>query len=115
MGSPGLLAGAVGEGGDRRFSSEESAGRLPASDVHDAGSRRGGGESVQRMAGARASGAVEQMEGQTVEERDGVRTTVTSAWALAHRYFLHQHQRDVLLFVQRVGRLQPLHRALGFA
>ena len=38
MGSPGLLAGAVGEKGHHRFSSEESAGRLPASDVHDAGS-----------------------------------------------------------------------------
>ena len=43
----------------------------------------------------------------SVQERDGVRAAVTGAWALAHRYFLHQYQRDVLLFVQRVGRLQP--------
>src|SRR6266481_8218942 len=103
MGSPGLLAGAVGEGGDRRFSSEESAGRLPAADIHDAGSRRGCGQPVQRVAGAGTSGAVEQMEGPAVPERDWLRAAVTSAWALAHRYFLHQHQRDVLLFVQRVG------------
>src|SRR5258706_15406644 len=44
---------AYGEGGDRRFSFEESAGRLPGAAVHDAGSRRGGGEpsSVWRVLG----------------------------------------------------------------
>ena len=45
------------------FPSEESAGRISAIDVHDAGCRRGGGQSVQRLAGAetsRTAGAVEE-------------------------------------------------------
>ena len=54
--SPRFLAGGLGEAGRRRLRSEESAGRLPAADVHDAGCRHCGGESVQRMTRAGASG-----------------------------------------------------------
>jgi putative transposase len=36
-----------------------------------------------------------------------------SASALAHRCFLPQHRRDVLLPVQHPGRFQPVHRELG--
>ena len=52
------------------FPSEESAGRLPAADLHDAGRRHRGGESVQRLAGAEAGGAAAQVEREAVEERD---------------------------------------------
>ena len=75
LGSPRFLAGGVGEEGHRRFPSEESAGRLPAADVHDAGSGRGGGQSVQRLARAGAGRSVGEVEGQAVEERDGLRSS----------------------------------------
>jgi len=41
---------------------------------------------------------------------------LSSRWrspTLAYRRLVHQHQRNLLLPVQRSGRLQPLHRELG--
>ena len=43
----------------------------------------------------------------------GLRAAAGSTSALAHRCFLSQHWRDILLPVQRPGRLQPVHRELG--
>ena len=54
------------------FSSQEPAGGLPAANVHDAGCRHRGGESVQRLAGIGASGTTIEVEQQAVEERHGL-------------------------------------------
>ena len=59
--------------------------------------------------------AAEEMERKAVEERDGVRATSAAASTLAYRRELHQYFGHVLLPVQRAGRLQPIHRALGSA
>ena len=116
LGSPGFLAGGLGEAGHHRLPSEESAGGLPAADVHDAGRRRRGGEPGQRVAGAGPSGAAAKVERQAVARKGtGFEQPPAAAPALAHRCFLHQHRGHVLLSVQRAGRLQPLHRALGSA
>src|SRR5437763_16066034 len=69
MGSPRFLVGSLGKTGHHRFSPEESVGRLPATDVHDVGRRRGGGESVQRLAGLTAGGTVIPMEGRRRKDR----------------------------------------------
>jgi hypothetical protein len=53
------------------------------------------------------------MEGETVEERNGLPAAAGAASALVHRCFLHQCEWDVLLSVQRSGRLQPQDCALG--
>ena len=96
---PGFLAGRVGEAGNHRVPSEESAGRLSAADVHDAGRRYRGGEPGQRVAGAESGGAAAEMEPETVEERDRLRASAPAASALARRRELHQHRGDVLLLV----------------
>ena len=85
LGSPGFLAGGLGEAGDHQFSFEEPAGGLPAADVHDAGRRYRGGESVERLAGTGASRPIKEMERKAVAERDGVRFNHTAASALAYR------------------------------
>ncbi len=72
LGSPGFLAGGLGEAGHHRLPFEEPAGRLPAADVYDAGRRHCGGESDQRLAGAGASGTVVKVERQAVEEGHGI-------------------------------------------
>jgi len=69
--------------------------------------------SDERLAGAWASGTVVEVERQAVEEGLGLRAAVGSASALAHRCFLPQHRRDVLLPVQYPRRFQPVHRELG--
>src|SRR6266566_1399567 len=115
LGSPGLLAGGVGEAGDHRVPSEEPAGGLPAADLHDAGRRYRGGESGQRVAGVEPGGTAAQVESEALEEGDRLRATAAAASALAYRRELHQHRGDVLLLVQRAGWFQPLHRALGSA
>src|ERR1700741_2413571 len=97
LGSPGLLAGGLGEAGNRRVPSEEPARGLPAADLHDAGRRHRGGESGQRMARAEPGGAVAQVESEAIEERDRLRATARAASALAYRRELHQHCGDVLL------------------
>src|SRR5438552_6831427 len=97
LGSPGLLAGGLGEAGDRRLSSEEPVGGLPAADLHDAGRRYRGGESIQRVAGAGASRTAEEMEWQAVQEGERFRATARAASTLAYRRELHQHRGHVLL------------------
>src|ERR1017187_6298644 len=72
LGSPRFLAGGVGEESDRGFPLEESARRVSASDVHDAGCRRGGGQSVECVAGAVAGRMFVSLGGGTVEEKKGV-------------------------------------------
>lgn len=94
---------------------EEPAGRLPAADVHDARRRHCYGEPDQRLARAGAGRTVIEVEWQAVEEGHRLRAAAGGASALAHRCFLYQHQRDVLLAVQHSRRLQPLHRQLGTA
>ena len=116
LGSPRFLAGAVGEGGHHRLPPEESVGGLSAADVHDAGCRRGGGESGQRMASAETSGTA---------VASGTASRRRRAPASSSRSQPHQHWHidvsyinisgHVLLPVQRAGWLQPLHRALGSA
>ena len=48
-----------------------------------------------------------------VEERHRLRPAADGTSALAHRCFLPQHRRDVLLPVQHSGRFQPIYRELG--
>src|SRR5579863_3174298 len=105
MGSPRFLAAGVGEKNDRGFPLDQSAGRVSAADVHDAGCRRSGGQSVERVAGVVASRMFVSLEGETVEEGYGVPAASGAASALAHRCFLHQCKWDVLLPVQCSGRL----------
>src|SRR5919198_2201341 len=63
LGSPGFLAGAVGKGSYHGLPFEESAGRLSAADVHDAGCGGGGREPGQRVASAQASRTTIAVEG----------------------------------------------------
>src|SRR5437588_8204037 len=72
LGSPRFLVGGLGETGHHRVPSEEPVGRLSAADVHDAGCRRCGGESVQRLARIGASGTTIEVERQAVEEGHGL-------------------------------------------
>ena len=69
--------------------------------------------SVWRVLGQ--AGLLSKWNGKPSKKGTGFEQPLAAASALAHRRFLHQHQRDVLLPVQRSGRLQPLHRALGSA
>ena len=69
--------------------------------------------SVWRVLGQ--AGLLKQMEREAVEERDGLRAAAAAASTLAYRRELHQHIGHVLLLVQRAGRVQPFHRALGSA
>src|SRR5438034_11297705 len=73
LGSPGLLAGGLGEAGDHRIPSEEPSGRLPAADLHDDGCRYRGGESGQRMAGVEPGGTAAEMEPESIDDRDWLR------------------------------------------
>ena len=52
-------------------------------------------------------------DSKAVEEGHGFRAAAGSASELAHRCFLPEHRRDVLLHVQHPGRFQPVHRELG--
>ena len=115
VGFPGTFGWRSGRSRRSSIFIEEPAGGLSAADVHDAGRRYRGGESVERLAGTGASRVAIEMERKAVAERDRVRATTAAASALAYRCFLHQHERHVLLPVQRFGRLQPFHRALGSA
>ena len=60
-------------------------------------------------------GLLQKWNGKPSLRKNGLRTTAHAAPALAYRRFLHQHQRPVLLFVQRSGWFQPLHCPLGIA
>src|SRR5213593_68655 len=88
LGSPGLLAGGLGEAGDHRVPSEEPAGRVPAADLHDAGCRYRGGESGQRMAGVEPVGTAAEMELESLEERDWFRAAAptTQHWHIDVSY-----------------------------
>jgi hypothetical protein len=55
------------------------------------------------------------VEEATVAQGEWFRAAAATAPALAHRRFLHQLVRHVLLLVQRSGRVQAFPCALGFA
>src|SRR6266404_5099834 len=93
LGSPGLLAGKLGEAGDRRVPSEEPAGGLPAADLHDAGRRYRGGESGQRVAGVEPGGTAAQVESEALEERDRLRATAAP----------HQHWHIDVSYINIAG------------
>jgi len=59
---PRFLVGAVGKGSHHWFPSEESIGRLSATDIHDVRSRCSGSESGERMARAETSGTAVALE-----------------------------------------------------
>src|SRR5207302_4289984 len=69
--------------------------------------------SFQRLEGVGPGRPLTAMESETVAERHGIPTAVKTPPTLAHRCVLYQHCGHVLLLVQRPGRRQPLHRALG--
>ena len=69
--------------------------------------------SVWRVLGQ--AGLLTKWNGKPSKKGTGFEQPLQAASTLAYRRFLHQHQRHVLLPVQRAGRLQPVHRALGFA
>ena len=91
------------EGSDHRLPPAESARRLSAADVHDAGRGRCGRQSGEPLAGVEAGWIVIPVEETTVTQRQGFRATAATAPALAYRRFLHQPVRPVLLLVQRSG------------
>ena len=102
-GSRGLLALVMGEAGDHRLPLKQSAGALPAINLHDAGCRHRGRESGQLMAGAEPGRAAAEVEPKALQEKEpasnnsqcrtsiGILTSLTSTSA------------------------QPLHRSLGTA
>src|SRR3989454_1072852 len=108
-----LLVGELGEACDCRFPRPLPAGRLSAADLHDAGRRRGGGESVQRLARPAPGGSAGALERQAVEQGEGLPAAPEAASTLARGYLLPQSGGDVLLPLQRARRLQPLPGALG--
>ena len=67
-----FLAGGLGKAGHHRLPFEEPTGRVLAADVHDAGRRHCGGESVQRLAGIGESGTIIEVKRQAVEEGHGL-------------------------------------------
>ncbi len=107
------LAGRLGETSNHRFSSRESIGRISSTDIHDAGSQYRCGQSVQCLESAESGWATATMEPEGVAERQWIPAAVEAARALARRCVVHQYFRNFLLFVQRAGWRQPLHRALG--
>src|SRR6266700_3523337 len=113
LGSPRFLAGGLGETGDYRVPRPLPAGRLSAADLHDVGCRRGGGEPRQRLASLAPGRSTGTLEKQDVEQGQGLSPTAGPAPALARGYLLSQSGGNVLLPVQRAGRLQPLSAALG--
>src|SRR5947208_2492710 len=108
-----LLAGREGEASHPRLPRPLPAGRLSAADLHDAGRRRGGGESLERLASASSGGPPGALERQAVEQGEGLPAAPGAARALARGYLLPQSGGHLLLPLQRVGRLQPLLGALG--
>jgi hypothetical protein len=61
------------------FHHKESAGRVSAADLHDAGCRCGGGESGQCLAGAETNRTVVAMEKQTVTQGNRLRAAAAAA------------------------------------
>src|SRR6266446_9536882 len=108
-----LLVGRAGEASDHRFPRPLPAGRLSSADLHDAGRRRGGGESLECLASPSSGGPLGALERQAVEPGEGFSAASGTAPALARGYLLPQSGGDVLLPLQRAGRLQPLPGALG--
>ena len=87
--------------------------RLPAADVHDAGCRHRGGQPVERVASAQPGRTLVEVEREAVEEGHGLGAAAGGASALAHRCFLLECRRDVLLPGQHPGRFQPVQRELA--
>jgi hypothetical protein len=108
-----LLVGRLGEAGHYRVPRPLPAGRLSTLDLHDAGCRRGGGQSLQRVAGAAGGRSPGARQRQAVEQGEGLPATAGAAPALARGYLLPQPLGHLLLPLQRAGRLQPLPGPLG--
>lgn len=78
MASAGLLAGGMGETGDRGIPHGASLGRVSEFNVHDVGSRYCCCESEQRLPGVEGGRASPALEPQGIKERDGFSTAITS-------------------------------------
>src|SRR5579884_1598747 len=118
--SPGLDTARIavpkfGEASDSGIPRPLSAGRLPAADVHDAGSEHRGGEPGECLARAASGRTVGALESKNLLEGQGLPAAARSARALARGYFLREPGGHVLLPLQRAGWLQPLSGALGAA
>ena len=108
-----LVAGGVGEAGDRSLLLRVPAGGLPAVGVHDARPRRGGGQPVERLPRAESGGPHGPATRQAIEERHGFPAADEAPRTLAHRHQLREPARHVLLPDHDPRWLQPVHRALG--
>src|SRR5579864_4341086 len=115
LGTPRFLVGAVGERSHHQLPPEESVGGLSSANVHDAGCRRGGGQSGERMASAETNGITVALEREAITQGDRIRTAAAAAPALACRCFLYQPVGHVLLLMQRAGWMQSFSGALGSA
>ena len=62
----------------------------------------------------RASRTALALEGQAVAQRHGLRAAARAASALAHRCFLHQRERHLLLPEEKRHSLGPLEEASSF-
>jgi hypothetical protein len=67
------------------------------------------------VAGAESSGTAAEVEREASKKGTGFEQPPAATSALAHRCFLSERLRDVLLPVQHPGRLQPLPGSLGSA
>src|SRR5438046_6280524 len=105
----------MGERSHHRLPPEESVGGLSSADVHEAGCRRGSGQSGERMAGAETSGTAVALETEAVAQGYRLRTAARAAPTLACRCFLHQPVGHVLLLMQCAGWMQSFSGALGSA
>ena len=86
-----------------------SAGRVSATDVHDAGRRRGGLEPIDDVPCVVEGGPPGPLEREAVEEGNGLRSAAATAPTLAYGYLVLESGRDVLLpvlrfWMVRVGR-----------
>ena len=90
-----------------------SSGRVSATDVHDAGRRRGGLEPIDDVPCVVEGGSSGPLKRKAVEEGNGLRSAAATAPALAYGYLVLESGRDVLLPVLVSGWCEPRGGSLG--
>ena len=90
-----------------------SAGRVSATDVHDAGRRRGGLEPIDDVPCVVEGGPPGPLEREAVEEGNGLRSAAATAPTLAYGYLVLESGRDVLLPVLVSGWCESGGGSLG--
>lgn len=112
-GAAGPLDRRMGAPARHRLLRLPSAGWVSATDVHDAGRRRGGIEPIDDVPCVVEGGSPGPLERKAVEEGNGLRTAAAPAPALAYGYLVFESGRDVLLPVLVSGWREPGGGSLG--